>query len=551
MKMKKLLVLVIAIVMLATIFAGCKKDATETTDTSDTTVKTETKDTTKEETKTTEEAAPDRKIKVTYALNSFETLDPVLATGNPIITIGYSLFEPLWSVNEAGEEVGVVAKDWTIEDTVVNVNIYDYVYDSAGNHITAADVVFAYDQWKNVGNARNGKYFESVTATGDYSLEIVMTIKPYKTLLSGSRAYVMSEAAYTAADADFVNNPITTGHYTVKEFVSGSSVVMTKRDSHWQSDVDESLVPYLYKANADEVEIDVIMESQQVQTGLETGDIQAGSINVTIAKDLEESGRANVSKVPGNYAHTIMFNCYDGPFVDNLALRQAVAYAIDTASIADAVTKGTGHMSYAIGNEFLDGYQEKWESEDYYNYDVDKAKELMAEAGYPDGGITLRWLGKTDEFVTLTAQIVQANLADIGITVEIQSLDNTSYMANRPAGSKAWDLVWGDSVPKGSFVLSMMSYVDEKYDYDGTAGNMEGYSDPALQDMLMKTLYDQTPENIDEFHQAVKEACFAYGSYVDYNFYGVDPRVTMVYANDGEPAPNAFIFADDYDVYAD
>ncbi len=484
--------------------------------------------------------------KITVPVTALESLDPFNTTGAGMVVMGYSIYETLFTVNEQGEEIGYLAKSYTIDDRTVDVEIYDNIYDSAGNHITADDVVFSYNTWIASGKQRNSRYFESVTKTGDYSVRIVMTVAPYVTLLSGSRCYIVSQAAYEAPDADFVAHPIATGHYYVKDFVAGSKVVFEKVDKHW-TDGNEGIVPYLFQANVDQVQFDVIIESQQVQTALETGAIQAGPINATIAEAFQKGGDISVVKNPGNYAHTIMLNCYDGPFKDNLALRKAVLYAIDTESIALAVTKGTGHRSYTIGNEALTGYQTKWESEEYYDYNVEKAKELMKEAGYPNGGLTLRWLGKTDEFVTLTAQIIQANLAEIGIDLEISALDNTSYMNNRPAGSKTWDLVWGDSVPKGNFALSFQSYIDiTLYEY----GNMEGLNDPQLQVLLMDALYGQTPEAIDAMHQYVKDLAFVYGSYVDFNMYGVAPGITMTFANDGEPIPNAFLFSDDYSVFA-
>lgn len=517
--MKRLLALSLALIMTFAFFAGLTASAEE---------------------------AGKKPIKVTSALAAFESLDPYNTTGHTMVIMGYSLYETLWTVDEQGKEIGNLAKSWTVNGTTIDVEIYDYIYDSAGNHITADDVVFAYNYVKELGTNRNARFFGSVTKTGDYSVRIEMTVEPYITLLSGTRVYIVSEKAYKDPANDFVNKPIGTGHYTVKEFVSGTKAVFQKAEKHWQSDRDESLVPYLYKANADEVEFDVILESQQVQTGLETGALQAGGINVTIAGQLEGNNKVNVVKRPGNYNHTIMFNCYDGPFKDNLALRQAVCYAIDKAMIAQAVTRGTGHQCYTVGNESLVGYQAKWESEDYYNLDLAKAKELMAEAGYPNGGLTLRWLGKTDEFVTLTAQIVQANLAELGIELKIQSLDNTTYMSNRPAGSKEWDLCWGDSVPKGNFALGYQSYADTSlYEY----GNICGIKDDHLQELLISALYGQQAEDIDALHLYVKEGAWLLGSYVDFNFYGVAPGITMTFANDGEPIPNAFVFAEDYSVF--
>jgi peptide/nickel transport system substrate-binding protein len=484
--------------------------------------------------------------KVAAVVNSLDSLDPFGAMGNA--TRDFLLYEPLWTQNEKNDDtVGVIAKDWKIDGNAVDVTIYDYVTDSAGNHITASDVVFSYKKFMDSGEYLS-RYVTSIEATGDYSCHIEFSTKPYPTFLSTVRVPIISEAAYTASDADFVNHPIGTGHYVVSEFVAANKAVFTKRNDHWQSSKNEDLVPYNYKANVDVVELDCILETPQIQNGLETGTLQCGPVTAMIAEGFAGNDKLKVTKIPGKYCHTIMLNCYQGVFKDNPTLRKAVLYAIDTSAIAQSATDGTGHMSYTLGDESLTGYDSAWESEDYYNFNLDKAKELMAEAGYPNGGLTLKWLGKTEEQVELTSQVIQAQLAQIGITLEISNLDNTTYMAQRPATSGDWNLAWGDSVPRGNLMNSFVSYCDNT-PYSGY--NQEGIADDKMQELMNTALYDQSKENINALHDYVKESASIVGSYVDYDFWGHDSRITIVTGNDGEIAVNAFQLSDDYDVYAE
>jgi ABC-type transport system substrate-binding protein len=497
-------------------------------------------------------AAVDRtgkKTKVTEALDTFETLDPYLGTGAIMVNLCFLLFDVLWTVDEDGNTVGDMAKSWTVNGSDVDVELYDYITDSAGNNIKPSDVKFSYDSWKASGNQRMGKYYDTIEVTGDYTFTMKMTVDVYPGLLENMRCPIVSEAAYTAADADFQTKPVATGHYTCTNFIAGNSMTFEKRDSQWQSDKDETLVPYLYKAEADVVEIDTVTETQQIQTGLETGTLQGGKINATIAADLDGNADVAVTKTPGNYAHILMLNCYQGAFKDNLKLRQAVLYGIDLDSVAKAATYGTGHPAYTIGNEALNGYQTKWESEDYYNYDVDKAKQLMSDAGYPNGGLDMLWLGNTTEGQNLTAQVIQANLAELGITLKVDSLDNTTYMNDRNAYSteEKWDLAFGDTVPKGRYVIAYQQMVDDTL-YD--QGNAVGMKDDNMQQIYMTALYDQTDENADALHKVVKDSASLYGLYVEYNYFGHDPNLEMVFSNDGEVAPNAFKLGDAYDVFA-
>ena len=537
--MKKLIALILVLVMCLSLFAACgSKPNAETPNAGGQVAQDGGK-------------APEagKRTKVSAVVISLDSLDPYLVRG--AITQGFLTYEPLWTMNETNDKMlGVIAKEWTINENVIDVTIYDYVYDSAGNHITADDVVWCYNHYVEVGTNSNAKYIVSVEKTGDYSLRITLTIKPWDTLLSTMRVPIVAQKAYEDPNNDFVANPVATGHYVCTQFVAANKAVFEKRANHWQSDVNEDLVPYTYKANVDVVELQCVLETPQIQNGLETGELQVGAVSATIAQGWEGSSSVAVTPLPGKYMHTIMLNCYDSVMADNKALREAILYAIDTDAIAQAVTKGTGHMSYTIGNESLGGYLPEFEKMDYFHRDLDKAKAKMAEAGYPDGGLTLKWLGKSEEAVQLTATIIQAQLAEIGIKLEISNLDNTTYMAQRViyGDNSDWDLCWGDSVPKGNFVLAFQSFIDyTQYE----KGNMLGLKDDAMQEAFMNALYNQTPENIMKMHNIVKDSASIVGSYVDYDFWGHDPNLKIVVGNDGEIAPNAFILGANYNVYAD
>ena len=121
-------------------------------------------------------------------------------------------------------------------------------------------------------------------------------------------------------------------------------------------------------------------------------------------------------------------------------------------------------------------------------------------------------------------------------------------MAQRPAYEGDWNLCWGDSVPKGSFVMAFQSYVDNR---QYTQGNMEGLNDPEMQEAFETALYDPSEENLLTLHNIVRDSASLVGSYVDYDFWGHDANVTIVVGADGEISAGACILGPDYDVFAD
>ncbi|GHV68730.1 hypothetical protein AGMMS49928_08980 [Spirochaetia bacterium] len=488
-----------------------------------------------------------RKQKVTAAIMTFESLDPFKASGHVIIQIGKALYNPLFC-EYGGEVKGVMAKEWKwADDFNLDVTIYDYIHDSANNPITADDVVFSYQTWANsTGGAMFGTKLKGIAKTGNYSVRLTFTEKSYPTFLDNIGAFIVSKKAYEAARNGFNEQPVSTGAYKVTSVKSGVTVTMEKYDTYWQKDM--SLLPEPYKNRVDVVQYDVINESSQIQTALELGNIQCGEVTAPIADDFAGSKSITVIRVDQKYPSVLMFNMLSGPFKDNLALRQAVCYAIDVPALARASTYGKGRQSYTFGHDSQFGYVKKWDTEDYYSQNLDRARQLLTQAGYRSGQLKLRYLCNTGEKPSLEAQIIQADLKKIGIDMEINLIDNTAYIMSRTAESGTWDLCYNGLVPKGYWISGI------KMQLDGTlysSGNMMGFRDDKLQSLLEAALYNQNDANNDALQQCIKQNAYGYGLEVDYIYYGVHPGIkTMVFSCDGEIAPQAFVLGPEYNVYA-
>jgi ABC-type transport system substrate-binding protein len=487
------------------------------------------------------------KKKVTAAIMTFESLDPFKASGHVIIQIGKALYNPLFC-EYGGEVKGVMAREWKwADDFNLDVTIYDYIHDAAGNPITADDVVFSYQTWtSSSGGAMFGSKLKNIVKTGEYSVRLTFTEKAYPSFMDNVGCFIVSKKAYEASRNGFNAQPVSTGAYKVTAVTSGVTVTMEKYDTYWQK--DSSLLPEPYKPRVDVVQYDVINEPSQIQTALELGNIQCGEITAPIAEDFAGNKNLAVKKVNQKYSGMLMFNMFSGPFKDNLALRQAVCYAIDVPALARAVTFGQGRKSFTFGDDSQFGYVKKWDSEDYYNTNLDKAKELLAQAGYRPGQLKLRYLAATGEVNSLQAQILQGDLKKIGIDVEISLVDNTAYIMGRTADSGLWDLCPNGLVPKGYWVSGMKMVVDTTI---YTMGNMMGFKDDQLQNLLETALYSPNDRNNDALWQYVKQNAYGFGLQIDYVYYGVHPGIqTMVFSCDGEIAPQAFVLGPEYNVYA-
>jgi ABC-type transport system substrate-binding protein len=174
---------------------------------------------------------------------------------------------------------------------------------------------------------------------------------------------------------------------------------------------------------------------------------EAGEIDYTLVPS------ADVNRIAGNDKYTMHFiggpstifmfmNTEKAPF-DNALVRQAFNYAVNKDDILYAAVNDLGEVVGTIpAPEYTYGVPAKGEIFDY-TYDPEKAKALLSEAGYPDG-LTLPepiFTFSADDMYTVPVEVIQQQLADIGVTAEIQLADAASYAVDAISGNIAFGLL--------------------------------------------------------------------------------------------------------------
>lgn len=216
---------------------------------------------------------------------------------------------------------------------------------------------------------------------------------------------------------------------------------------------------------------------------------------------VKEGGELSDDYYIHNYVSGITY-CYfyntdESSPCSDVRVRQAIGYAIDTDYIIQVVWTGEAQATHEVGASSLQDYDPAWDTEDnYYQYDVDKAKELLAEAGYADG---LDLVLNTTSGNSNLAVVLQALLAQVGIDVEIQIMDQAVANQYKESDHSCWD-IGINQVGSEDFMYNAFdkAYPQDKYSWEGTAGywvdedlkNMisnllsaEGHSDEALQEV--------------------------------------------------------------------
>jgi len=487
-----------------------------------------------------------RAAKIRIAINDdVSSLDPLGDNGQGRTMILPSYCEYLCNITGIGGELQpCIAKSWEqIDDYTYHVEIYDYVYDSAGNHITASDVAFSYKKCLEYGLLANALgMIEEVTPLDDYNVEFVLNTTAAGALTNTlNGCYIVSQAAYEADPAHMANEPIATGAYVVTEFTPGSSVKLKRNENYWQK---PELTAIYSQQNVEEIEYYVILEPAQLSMALETGSVDmAGYMTQNEVANFDGLDGYTITSIPNTLSQVILFNCDASNVFANQALRQAVCYCINNEAVLKNVFDGVGGLCKTYGNNAYGDYLTKWDSEDYYDYDLDKAKEKLAEAGYKEGELTVKIMTDTISYHVRIGELMQAFLSTIGINSEIVSYDSGLYNPYR-FDTTQWDLRV-DNKGAGDYITSVFKYSFDQDMYGGKTQNF--YTDPAMQELLVTAMAAKThtPENIDKIHEAIKESAIGYGICYDMSNYASSDSVikTIVYDAKLKAVPGACEYA--------
>lgn len=398
----------------------------------------------------------------------------------------YACYESLIYRVGPDEYEGRLAKEWKWEDdTHLLVTLYDYIHDWEGNPITASDVVFSYKLAVDSGYASgfDAYYYDGCEAVDDYTVRFNFSQKPTALTafddIFGKLVCVVSEKAY--GEHNFAVDPVGTGPYKLKEFITDSKFVLEADDNYWQK---EELRSKYAKANVQEVVYNDMEESFQQVNGLMDGSL----INVTELEDEELPNylpggkyydQYNLMISPGANVHAVIPNCSGKSRMSDINFRMAVWYAIDNESVAEALSIRYSPAT-VISNPGVQDFNEEWYGWKNYmsDYDPELAKEYLAKTDYKGEEIVIV-LEK--DFKTV-AQCIQGYLSMIGINAKINVVDK-ALVTEEVEDPTKWDIYICKSRNQKPAVCKLQDFVDVNY------GPMKGKAlsfveDPVLQEKI-------------------------------------------------------------------
>lgn len=443
-----------------------------------------------------------------------------------------------------------------VDDVTYDIELYDNITDSKGNHIDADDVVFSYEMSESLGQFVNaGTNMESLTKTGDLSLRMVVkntATGALEDLLSNTQLYIVDKEWYeSASEEERRTDPAVTGAYRVASVVSGSSVVLEAVEDYWQK--DPALLPKAAYQNVKTVEFKVITEASMRAIALENGEVDITTINNSDLPHFFDNGQAlegyNVAIAGGTTGNHLFLNMDSGKSVlaDNVDLRRAVLYAISSEDVmfATGADDYTGIVSRTLGTRNQAGYLDRWDEEDYFDYDPAKAAEYLAAAGYKPGEVTLRVMTSSMLFTDSVRSVLIANLEAAGFKVDSLAVDQALFNTYKN-DSTQWDVMID---MKGGQTGHITGCWDYCFNPDGyTNGSVCFTHDDTLTSLLAEANKNADEASMVAFHDYLKEQAICKGLYTSLSASAsTDGILEITMGSMGSTyLPNALVFSSDY-----
>ena len=395
-----------------------------------------------------------------------DSLDPHNADYAGTREVLFNLFEGLVKATSDGNIEPAVAESYEVAEDASSISftIRKGITFHDGSPVTAEDIKYSLERYAQIQG--------SESAFADFQELEIVDEKTVNVILSEPNTefiYELTCAILPEANEENVNSdPIGTGPFKYVSFKPGESLVVEKYEGYWKEGF-----PYL-----DQVTFKVVTDTDSAINQLNAGTLD---IYQYLTADQAATLNANFNILEGsvNYVQGMFLNNAVAPF-DDVRVRQAIYYAVDRDLINEFLFGGKSHI---IGTNMIPAAEFYYnaDTETTYTRDLDKAKELLNEAGYPNGFEFTITVPNNYAPHEGTAQIIAESLSEVGIKANINLVEfNTWYSdcyvdRNYEATVVAVD---GKIAPNSWFTKNVST----------ASNNFTNYSNPEYDEVFEKAL---------------------------------------------------------------
>lgn len=353
----------------------------------------------------------------------------------------WQLYDSLLWIDDNGDLTPALATGWEIDEsgTVYTFTLRQGVTFHNGEPFNADAVVFTWQRNQDPANQYYTDWIiaESVEAVDEYTV-VARTAEPQPLFLRVvASSWAMVPPGYIAevGEEGFLRRPVGTGPFKLVELIEGDRIVMEKNENYWRTGY-----PLI-----DRLVFRPIPESSTRVAAIRTGEVDIVTrLSAEEADSLRGVAGLEVRSYPVDRVYYIAFNNMttglDKPTIDP-KVRLAMNYAVDVEAIIDAIFNGNGRQAVGLITPTNLGYDASIQP---YGYDVERARQLLADAGYADG-FSMEMACPAGAYTNFeqVCEAVQGFLGEVGINVTLEIMESGAFWDLE--ATKALPPLFGDS----------------------------------------------------------------------------------------------------------
>ncbi len=416
-----------------------------------------------------------------------KTFDPLKSIGGSDIVLDRLIYGTLTGKNAAGQPTPWLVESWSQpEPTVLDLKVRQGVTFHDGSPFTAEAVKAGLDRNRSAGSP----YAASLAAISSIELPDANTVRLVTSrpasgalllTLSGREGLIPGPASLADPDS-MATNPIGAGPFQILEWRQGESMKLRAYPGYY--DKDQYLV-----AGIDFVNVN---DEVSARNAVLAGDIDVGFVDAEGVPALTANPGTAVAVNQSDAAYYVNINLTtQNPPLADVRVRQAINTAVNRDQIASAVIGAGSAPAWQLFPQGYPGHDPALEKR--YAYDPARARQMLADAGYPNGFDMKLYAVSTTPSITRTTEIVAANLNDVGIRTQIVA--GTSWVQDYAIDRKG-DAAVGTWLPRTDPTLTFQSLFGGvgtlnvgKYsspELNGIVDQAQGVTDSAAADTLLK-----------------------------------------------------------------
>ena len=435
--------------------------------------------------------------------STFTTMDPYDAGDTLSQTAAKSMYEGLFGLDKDMKIRNVLAESYDVssDGLVYTIHLRKGVMFHDGTEFQADAVKANFDRVTNKENAlRRYSLYNNIAKTevvDPYTARITLR-KPFSAFINqlahpaGVMICPKALAAYPGKQIAF--HPCGTGPYTVKEYNPSEILHVVKNPNYWQKGLPK----------LDGITFKPVPENSTRVAMLRTGEAQfIFPVPPEQVKSLEGESGIEVTVSPSIIERYIAFNTKMKPF-DNPKVRLALNYAVNKQALCKVAFNGLAVPATGLAPEGVD-YAKQFEA---IPYDPKKARELLKEAGYPNGFTATLWSLYNHTTAQKVIQFLQQQFAQVGVKVSIMAMESgqrTTYLLKKPEEAKLNMLYTGWSSSTGELDWAVRPLLATESGAP-IAGNYGFYSNAVLDRNFSEALRTTDRAKKTELYDAAQKA---------------------------------------------